>query len=495
MKARIIFLLFLLIPYLSQAQTVKSFDGISATQTSPASFDADPNGAVGTKQYMEWVNSFYQAYDKTTFAPVWPVVKNGDTPWENNNVQNCFGLGGGDGIITFDRLASRWVMARRSTPPGGYYYCIAVSSTDDLSSATLTWHTYQIALNGILHTNSHGHTYWPDWPKFGTWPDAYYVSFNLQDPDNGFQNIGVVACALDRTNMLTGAAARGAQCFSDPSPIPTSGGLYLSHSLIPGDVDGTTAPPGGRHEYFVSIQNPKNDGKTKTSAALNLWDFSVNWTTPSLSIFKKSALTVASYTPGCYNAAMPVNTFCVPEPSSGTTKNYVDSVGDRMMPRMAYRNFASYESFVISQTVQVGAGANQQTGIRWLELRGSATPTVFQTGTLNSGTLYRFMPSIAQDKVGNAAAGYSASNSTTHPGIKASYWSLPGKTKPTEIVIKAGVGDEENSDLWGDYTSMTVDPVDGCTFWYVNEYFPTNQVGNSIDWNTRIANFKLSTCN
>ena len=495
-KFTLLAVLVLTLPFAVQCQTVTSFEGIDATMVSTPGYDVDPNGAVGTLQYMEWVNTFYQAYDKKSFAPVWSSPQTADTPWRASNMSNCYGAGGGDGVITFDRLASRWVIARRGTPSSNtYYYCIAVSNTDDLHSATLSWHTYQIALNSVLGVNSHGHPYWPDWPRFGSWSDAYYVSFNLQDVDNQYQNIGVVACALDRTNMLVGGTARTMQCFSDPNPIPLTGALYLKHSLIPADVDSTTAPPSGRHEYFLSIQNPPNDGVTTTSTKLNLWNFHVNWTTPTQSTFVKSQITVSSYEPGCYDVLQVANTFCVSEPSSSSTHNYVDSVGDRLMPRLAYRNFGTYQSFLIGQTVQVAAGTNQQTGIRWYELRGSGNPTLFQSGTLTNGSsIYRFMPSIAQDKVGNAAAGYSVSGSNTHPGFRAAYWSLPSKTVPVEINLKSGIGDEENSSHYGDYTSMTVDPVDGCTFWYVNQYYNVNEIGNAINWDTRIAHFKLSTC-
>jgi hypothetical protein len=104
------------------------------------------------------------------------------------------------------------------------------------------------------------------------------------------------------------------------------------------------------------------------------------------------------------------------------------------------------------------------------------------------------VPSIAQDHSGNAAVGYSVSDSAAHPGIRASYWSLASAFSPTEITIKTGSGDEENSELWGNITSMTVDPVNDCTFWYVNRYYPSNQTGTEIVWNTRIAYFRLSTC-
>jgi hypothetical protein len=104
------------------------------------------------------------------------------------------------------------------------------------------------------------------------------------------------------------------------------------------------------------------------------------------------------------------------------------------------------------------------------------------------------MPSIAQDHSGDAMVGYSVSSATVHPGIRAATWNLQTLTKPNEIVILKGVADDESDSKWGSYTSMTVDPVNDCTFWYTNEYFPKNQTGTTINWYTRIAHFKISTC-
>jgi hypothetical protein len=273
------------------------------------------------------------------------------------------------------------------------------------------------------------------------------------------------------------------------------GSLYYAHSLIPADIDGLTSPSSSRHEYMLSIENPPNDGKTTTSTTLNLWDLKLNWANASSSTFAKTSITVPAYTPGCYQVTNPVNTVCVPESTTKSTGNYIDSVGDRLMPRLDYRNFGTYESFLVSQTVQVGTGASKQTGIRWYELRGSGTPALFQSGTVTYGTAPdRFMPSIAQDHSGNAAVGYSISSSTTHPGIRGSRWNLVTKTAPVEFILMNGAGDQENTYNWGDYTSMTVDPVDDCTFWYVNQYLSANQTGNSISWKTRISKFKIATC-
>ncbi|HSY63720.1 MAG TPA: hypothetical protein VK829_03930 [Terriglobales bacterium] len=495
MKSKLITVLFMLSACALQAQKVNSFEGIDASQIMNPEHDVDPNGAVGTKQFVEWVNVAFQAYDKKTFAPVWSAPQSGTMAFRAARLSNCYSVGG-DGVINFDRLANRWIVAMHTTGNNGYYYyCVAVSNTDDLSSSTLAWYAYSFPLNPWVGTNSRGQMYFPDWPKLGTWQDAYYVSFDLEDPSSG-EEIGILACALDRTNMLTGNTPNPMQCFSDPSPIPSTGPVYLKHSLIPADVEGSNPPPAGRDEFLVSIQNPPNDRTSTTSDSINLWDFHVDWVNPANSSFTSVSLPVSTYTPGCYNPKNVLITQCVPEPSTASTHIKIDSVGDRLMPRMSYRNFGSYESFLVSHTIQTQTKPNSQTGIRWYELRGSGTPSVHQSGTITPGGiyLYRFMPSIAQDKVGNAAAGYNISGINAHPGIRASWWNLPNDTTPRELGILTGTADEENSWHWGDYTSMTVDPVDGCTFWYVTQYFAANEIGTSINWNTRISNFKISTC-
>jgi hypothetical protein len=476
------------------SQTVTSFEGMDASQVSAPEYDVDPNGAVGTKQFMEWTNVNFQAYDKVTFAPVWSVPQRGFSPWSNNGITTCNAING-DGMIVFDRLASRWVIAARTSVTNNYNYCVAVSSTDDLTSASLTWYTYVFSLNSILGKNAQGTVYFPDWPKIGTWADAYYVAMDLNDPNLSYREVGFVACALDRSNMLVNGTARAPICFREPNPVSTS--VYLGHSLIPADVEGTAAPPTGRDEFFTSIQNPVLDGTSNTSTTINLWDFHVDWSTRSNSAFTQTSLVEAAYQPGCYTAGSPANTVCVPEPTSISTNVKIDSVGDRFMPRMSYRNFGSYESFVVSHTVQVGTGNFGQTGIRWYELRdsGSGTPFIYQNGNVSPDqSQYRFMPSIAEDTSGNAALGYMVSSAATHPSMSASYFSLTSPTPPKEIELLTGTGDEENTYHWGDYSSMTVDPVDGCTFWYVNQYFPNNQTATQINWGTRIANFRLANC-
>ena len=495
-KSKWFALLLFLAPWFIQAQTVKSFEGIDASQqqNNVLKRDVDPNGAVGTKQYMEWVNISLWAWDKVTFAPVWPNPIPAGTPWQSNpNTPDCANNGiRGDGVVNFDRLASRWVVSGHSTPTttNNYYFCIAVSSTDDLSASNLTWYSFEFLLNPFLGTTK-GLAYFPDWPKLGTWPDAYYLGLDVLDPAN-YKFAGNLACAVDRTNILTNSTPRPIQCVKFNSGLP-----YLYHSLEPSDVDGTTAPPAGQDNILVSIQAPKRSGQNTKSTQINLWDFQLdpNWSGKSKLV--RSYLTVPAFTPGCYEPSKPDDTVCVPEPAKKSNGSHylIDSLGDRLMWRLAYRNFGTYQSWLVSHTVRVGINASKRTGIRWYELRGTGVPTLHQSGTINPDKVtFRFMPSIAQDHDGNAAIGYSVGNALIHPGIRASSWSLVNNTKPVEVDILDGGGDQENTVKWGTYTSMTVDPVDDCTFWYVNQYLTANQTQQNVIWQTRISNFKVASC-
>jgi hypothetical protein len=501
-KAKSPLLFVLLAVGLMQGQ-VTTFEGIDASQLNQnePKADVDPNGAIGTQQYMEWVNVAFQAWDKTTSQPVWSEPVSANSVWTNNGLNQCGNITG-DGEIIFDRLASRWVIAAHSNQETGdnYFYCVAVSNTDNLASTNppLRWYTYAFSLTNALGENSEGMTYFPDWPKIATWPNAYYIGIDVLDPVT-YDFAGVLACALDRTNMLNNDSARPMQCIE-----VTGADSYGYHSLEPADVEGTTAPPAGQDEMYVSIQNPPEDGHSVTSNQINVWDFQLdpNWSGNSKLV--QSQITVPTYKPGCYNVTKPLDTVCVPQPATHSNGNHflIDSVGDRLMSRLSYRNFGSYQSFLVSHTIAMSTGNSKLTGIRWYELRGSGVPTLYQSGTLNlnaqnplaNATVFRFMPSITQDQAGNAAVGYSVSGDLFHPGIRGASWNLTNDTTPMEFNIQTGGGDQENSVKWGSYTSMTVDPVNNCTFWYVNQYLTADQTGTEIVWQTRIGNFQVSGC-
>ena len=417
---------------------------------------SDSNGAVGATQYVQWVNLSFAVFDKATGTAVYGPAA-GNTLWTGFG-GGCEADNDGDPIAQYDKAANRWILAQFDLGPsatGPYQQCVAVSTSSD---ATGSYFRYAFSS-----------TNFPDYPKLGVWPDAYYISFNTFGTD-GTMPTGARVCAYNRNNMLTGAAATQ-QCFQLSS---------TTFGLLPSDLDGLTPPPAGSANYFVNL---------KSTTSLGLWKFHVDWTTPAnTTLTGPATITVTSYSEACGGGS------CIPQPSPG---NQLASLGDRLMYRLAYRNFGDHESLVVNHSVTAGSSV----GIRWYELRNpGGTPTVYQQSTYAPDASYRWMASIAMDGSGDIAMGYSISSSSISPSI--SYTGrLPTDTLGTmeaEKSIFAGTGVEtgtfsngQTANRWGDYTSLSVDPVDDCTFWYTNQYYPDNIQSH---WATRIASFKFPTC-
>jgi hypothetical protein len=415
----------------------------------------DTNGAVGATQYVQWVNTYFAVFDKTTGAIAAGFPKAGNSIWAGFG-GGCQTNNDGDPIVQYDKLANRWILTQFSVSTTPYLQCVAVSTTSD---ATGSYYRYAF---------SYGTTQFNDYPKMGVWPDGYYISYNIFN--NGQTFAGSKVCAFDRNSMLTGAAATQ-QCFQ----LSTSYG-----GLLPSDLDGTTAPPAGSPNFFMNFG----------SNSLNLWKFKVNWVTPANSTFTGPA----SIPVAAFNAACSGGGACIPQPN---TSQKLDSLADRLMYRLAYRNRSGVESLVVNHSVAVGTNKKTQvTSVRWYEIRNpNGTPTVFQQGTLGtSDGIHRWMGSIAMDKQGNIALGYSASNSSVKPSIRYTGRLVTDAlgTMQTENIIQAGGGSQSaNLSRWGDYSAMTVDPVDDCTFWFTSEYLKAN---GTFNWSTRIASFKFPGC-
>ncbi|HLP99943.1 MAG TPA: hypothetical protein VK156_02370, partial [Candidatus Limnocylindria bacterium] len=252
-------------------------------------------------------------------------------------------------------------------------------------------------------------------------------------------------------------------------------------SLLPSDLDGSTAPPAGSPNFLLDFG----------ANSLNFFKFHVDFATPSNSTFAgPTNLPVASFSEACGGGS------CVPQ--SGT-RQQLDSLGDRLMYRLAYRNLTTTgESLVVNHSVQVGSGGHHgsnQTGVRWYEIRNpNGTPTVFQQGTFAPDSSFRWMGSMAMDKVGDIAVGYSVSSSQIHPAIRFAVRvpSDPSGTLEPEARIIEGTGSQlRNLNRWGDYSSLAIDPVDDCTFWYTTEYLKSS---GTFNWSTRLGSFKIATC-
>jgi hypothetical protein len=416
----------------------------------------DTNGAVGATQYVQWVNTYFAVFNKSTGAIAAGFPKAGNSIWAGFG-GGCQTNNDGDPIVQYDKLANRWVLTQFSVSTTPYLQCVAVSTTSD---ATGSYYRYAF---------SYGNTQFNDYPKLGVWPDGYYVSYNIFN--NGQTFAGSKACAFDRTKMLVGDPTATQQCFQ----LSTSYG-----GLLPSDLDGTTAPPAGSPNYYMNFG----------SNSLNLWKFHVDFANSANTTFTgPTNIPVAAFSAACSGGGT-----CIPQPS---TSNKLDSLADRLMYRLAYRNRSGVESLLVNHSVSVGTNKkNTVTSVRWYEIRiSNGTPSVYQQGTLSaSDGIHRWMGSIAMDKVGDIALGYSASSSSVFPSIR-----YTGRlatdalgTMQTENIVQAGGGSQTGAlHRWGDYSAMTVDPVDDCTFWYTNEYLKST---GSFNWSTRIVSFKFPGC-
>jgi hypothetical protein len=426
----------------------RSFVGPNGTFSVNAA-PPDTNGAIGATQYVQWVNSSFAVFDKAT-GNVLLGPTAGNALWSGFG-GDCETHNDGDPIAQYDKAANRWVLTQFSlnTSTKLYYQCVAVSTTSDATGTYFRYAFLQPELN--------------DYPKLSVWPDAYYITFNMFGT-SGSQFSGGRACAMDRAKMLTGAAATQV-CFQSTSMA----------SLLPADLDGSTPPAAGTPNFLMSLG---------TSTSLRLYKFHVDFATPANSTFTGPVtIPVASYSSACGGGD------CVPQVG---TAQLLDSLSDRLMYRLAYRNFGDHEALVVNHSVTAGTSI----GVRWYEIRNPAgVPTVFQQGTFAPDNNYRWMGSVAMDKAGDIAVGYSTSSGTTFPSIRYT-GRVPGDplgTLQAETIAQAGAGSQTGNNLarWGDYTAMTVDPVDDCTFWYTNEYLQTT---GSFNWSTRISSFKFPGC-
>ncbi len=428
----------------------------------------DTVGAVGPNHYVQAINSGIAIWNKSGTLAQAPKYTN--TLWTGHPTTDgnrCSSPGKpapggnwGDAVVLYDQMADRWVITQFditngvNNSVGPSFQCVAVSKTGDPTGA---YWTYDFKYTNAIN----------DYGKFSVWPDAYYASFNMFD--GGFSNSEL--CAYDRVKMQTGATATQ-QCFTSND-----------FGFLPSNADGQVRPPIGEPAFFVSL-GTNGDG-------LDLYKFHVDWTTPASSTFTgPTSLPVATYNQLCGGSS------CVPEKSPGQT---VGSLGDRPMFRLVYRNFGTHEALFASHSVSTTSTG----GIRWYEIRSpNATPSVFQQGTYAPADgKWRWMGSIAEDQAEGVALGFSISSTTTDPGIA---WTgrLAGDTGGTmgqgEAVIQAGAGAETGTasdgtepQRWGDYSSMTMDPTDDCTFWYTQEVYPSNGIFN---FDTRISSMKFPNC-
>jgi hypothetical protein len=436
--------------------TILNFDGIPFPGVACNCVPPDTDGEVGATQYVQIVNRGYQVFDKTTGASMFGPVDIA-TIWAGFGGL-CENNGAGDPIVLYDQLAHRWLVSQFAVDPGSNAAtdeCIAISTTPD-ATGPYNRYGFHFGVNFF------------DYPHIAVWPDAYYMSDNVFNT-SGTAFLGPQPFAFDRAAMLAGL----------PATFVSTGitGGPTENPYHPADLDGLTLPAAGAPATFVEWPG---------GGTYKVFHFHADFVTPALTTFTLFASPAAA----AFTELCPTTRSCVPQLG---TADGLDGIGDRLMHRLAYRNFGGFESVVGNFTVS----SNGVAGIRWFELRDvTAGPvTVFQESTYQPDTAWRWMGSAAQDRQGDLAIGFSTSSASIFPQIR-----YAGRlvTDPVNTLAQGeahlfdGAGSQTGSfNRWGDYSALSIDPVDDCTFWYTQEYYPTT---SQFNWRTRIGNFKFSSC-
>jgi hypothetical protein len=453
------------------ATTVTSFDGLGAGFTGPqgttdARNPSDNSLAAGPNEIVQIVNSRLAIFAKkgaqfpdTGKVLLGPVITNSLFAGFGGQCEKQIS---GDAVVRYDQLADRWLFVlplfRRPAddPSGPYGMCYAVSTGPDPLGS---YYRYEFS-----------RPLFPDYPRPAIWPDGYYLPTSTGDTV-----IQKHVCAADRNKMLQGLPARE-QC------VIVDGVNFLNCA----DLDGRRLPPPGApnivmatggtqlHEHF------EDDG-------IYAWKFYVDWNDPAKTHLEgPEKISVAPYHYLCNGQLSK----CVTQPN---TDMRLDSQGDKLMQRLAYRNFGHYQAIVASHSVDTKAGGG---GVRWYEFRldKSGSPQLYQQGTYAPEGNYRWMPSIGMDRKGDIGVGYSFGGAPNFAGQRfAARMAKDPKGKMTlrESVLAEGQASQTTTVRWEDYTTLALDPSDDCTFWYVGDYFKT---GEEEHYSTRIGAFRLPGC-
>jgi hypothetical protein len=460
-----------------------NFDGVGVSNSAPP----DTNGAVGKSHFVQWVNTQVAVWDKSGRLLAGPVK--GNTLFASLG-GTCAAHNDGDPLAEYDQLADRWVLTQFAVgaTDGSYsHQCFAVSQTGDPLGA---YYLYDFRTS-----TADDPQLFVDYPHLGIWPDGYYVTTH-QFGNAGDSYDGQGLYVYDRARMIAGLPA------TFQYVLLSSGG-----GALPSDLDGITPPPPGTPNYVVAFGSPLRD--TTVGNVLHVYKVKTTWgSSPKLDVSGPADVAVSPFNDASCEQEIVFNVAaserpCIAQPQPATPEDFLDGILDRLLYRLAYRYFPNgtpsdptpREVLVMNHTV---GATTSQTGVRWYELRDpGGTPALVQQSTWAGpagDAANRWMGSIAMDQSGNMLLGYSKSSLTLFPEIDLAgrLATDPPSTLGAEILMKASGGAQTGTgNRWGDYSEMSVDPFDGCTFWFTSEYLPAS---GEFNWKTRVASFRFPSC-
>jgi|GEM_PF-468482 len=427
-----------------------SWEGIPNQPVSPG----DPSVDVGPNHVVQMVNgasgAYIQIYDKTGTAIGAQVY-----------FDNFMGMAGGSGdpIVVYDERADRWLLSEFAAT--GNVLHVAISTTPDPGG---TYYTYTYTTADF-----------PDYPKYSVWNDSYVVTTNESNSR---------IYALDRTSMLAGTSGT-AQVFN-----MTNFGTIGFQAATPVSLNGTTLPPTGAPAMLMRMRDDAWAGVA--TDALEIWNLDIDWATPGNSTLSQNATLLMG---AAFDSELCGYTSfsCIDQPGSNTN---LDPLRELLMNRIHYRNFGTHESMVTCHVTDVDG--SDHAGIRWYELRrtggAGGTWSIYQEGTYSPDGYHRWMPSIGISASGNIGLAYNLTGTVGGTDIFPSLYYTGRKecdplgtmTEPETVIIQGSAA--ANSNRYGDYNAMGLDPSDGETFYFTGMYNP------AAAWSTRIGAFSIASC-
>jgi hypothetical protein len=451
-----------------------SFDGLGEGFTGPAEGDRVPGSrggidislAVGPNHIFEILDGNMAVFTKkgkkynTTGKLLYGAVPN-TTVFAGFGVR-CGVSYNSDSVVRYDQLADRWLIVvpvfqrPPDNPHGPYAMCYAVSATPDPL--------------GPYYRYEFQRPLFPDYPRPAVWPDGYYNPTSTSDDPLP----GVITqkhdCIADRNRMLKGLPATE-QC------VVIDGGVFMLNS----DVDGKHQPPAGAPNIMMSTGGTQLM-KIFEDDGIYFYKVHVDWNDPSkTTVSAPRKIPVAPYHYLCDGQL----SSCVSQPG---TDRRLDSQGDKLIQRLVYRKIGHHESILAEHSIATAAHGG---GVRWYEFRlnKQRDPVLYQQGAYAPSGSYRWLGSMAMDRKGDIGIGYSFGGDPGYPGQRfAARLANDPKGQLTfhESVLAEGEASKTTSLRWEDYTNITVDPSDDCTFWFVGNYLksgaasPTTRIGSFV---------------
>lgn len=434
----------------------------------------DTNGDVGPDHYVQMVNDLFMIFDKNG-APLTPPLQL-STLFASGGISGPCGLEDfGDPIVLYDHLADRWILTQFAFnfgmgPMPPFFECIAVSLTGDPLGSYFVY-TYAMPMDVFN-----------DFPKFGVWPDGYYMGANTT-ADVG----GPSVFAFNRDKMLAGDGTAEMIAFLGPVQEGTSDYCFF---LMPADLDGSP-PPDGTPNLFTCVQS--DEFPPVPADAIGVFAFHTDFATPAGSTFTKldSVLTAPFDIDLCDFSDI---FECIPQPD---TMQKVDGLALFFSNRVQFRDFGTFQTLVVTFAVDAGDFPDHA-AFRYEVVRRNldGTFTIPEQATFAPDANHRWIASGALDGAGNLAVGYSVSSGSVFPSIRYAgrlATDPPNGLSQGETTLFPGGGSQEGSTRWGDYSALMVDPSDDCTFWYTNEYYSDLDT-LSVFWSTRVGKFVFPEC-